>query len=327
MTQLAHEYELLRTKRGTYAAWLATVSILVLEKASFAIYVPFKEQLALTLIALGVLHGTLDGWLGGRLFVSFKERALFHAIYVFLAASTALVWWLFPWAALALFVGLSIAHFGQGDLQYMNLGRLSWVAYASRGAFVVLTPFLFHANDLVPVLAAMGLPVNRWVPGELDWLGYGMIAQHLVILVMCRRAKGHAKNGGFEYALWMLLSLLFVVADPLVSFAAYFTLWHSSGHVFSLFPRGLTPLSHLFRHVLPVVVLTAVLAMVGWHWVAQHSVAFRWAVLLMSLSCLTVPHMVLLAVSHAATKNGARIERCGREESNLHGVSPTRSLI
>ncbi len=149
-----------------------------------------------------------------------------------------------PEAAVSLLLLFSVWHFGESLIwgssvikshasrnQTQSIGKAT-IAFCTLGTLLVFTPFLFHRQETLEILAGidfdLGSNLARFVgnvwPAELTWQSWGIGLLTLtsgVLLNFDRRARPK---------IWIQFALLLVVyqqASLWAGFGTYFLVWHS----------------------------------------------------------------------------------------------------
>ncbi len=195
---------------------------------------------ATVVVLVGIPHGAVDHLVAGAPGAgAARFDWSFHVRYVSTILAALLVWAIAPAAALAVFLLVSVHHFGQSDLAWCRLPigyqrPLQW----SRGLLIVGLPLVAHLDVIAPTIDRLG----GGRPDDWYWLSdhtlvwsTGLVLQHVAVGALAgtggRRSHLDAAWIRREVAGVALLVALFLLADPLVGFAVYFGLWHSLGHV------------------------------------------------------------------------------------------------
>ena len=253
---------------------------------------------------LGIPHGAVDHLvveaLDDRRDTSTRRR--FMRDYSLAMAAVALVWLVAPTLALAGFLLLSVHHFGQSDLAYLGLQqRAQWMIQWSRGIVLVGLPLVAHVDQVAPVIDRLG----GGDPADWGWLhdrwwlwAMVLIGQHIAVGTVVASGVGDRRVVAREMVTVATLVALFLTADPLIGFAAYFGLWHSVSHLLvlaDLLGTDPDPVRTLARLTVP---LTAV-SLVGLAGVTvAAAIAGRLDLLVplvfVFVSMLTLPHMVIV---------------------------------
>ena len=123
-------------------------------------------------LVLGLPHGAVDHLVPGfRLGRSVPQVALVTAAYAVLALVVLVAFRTWPGPALALFVLVSVVHFGAGETAFHDLraGRPPGVDVLGAGAFggsVLVLPLLHHRDAVAPVVALVVPGSNGVLPGR-----------------------------------------------------------------------------------------------------------------------------------------------------------------
>jgi beta-carotene 15,15'-dioxygenase len=285
----------------------------------------FPVVLVVVVIAvLGIPHGAVDHLVTEAIGDHDSEtwRWRFVRRYVLAMVGVGLVWLAAPPLALAGFLVLSVHHFGQSDLAYLRLsGRRQLVAQWSRGLFLVGSPIVAHLTAVAPVIDRLGGGDPSGWPWLADvwWLWWALlVVQHVVVGAAVARKVDDRRVVAREAVTVAALAALFLAADPLVSFAVYFGLWHSLAHLLVL-AGVLGTESAPVRSVVRLAAPLSAVALAGLAVFAGGSMGAGRPDLLVPgalvfVSMLTLPHMFV-------------VERLWRRERERYGPGPARSAM
>ena len=253
----------------------------------------------LLLLIVGMPHGALDierlktAELAGR-----SHLLQLLALYVGLAGAMLLVWQISPVFAMAAFLMTSALHFSE-DWEVVGEPFLS-----SGTAVALLTaPTLLHAPQLREIfIAVTGSPqAASLADGMLLFapvsLGLGAIA----ILTLWQR--GWRANACVSAVVLIAMTLL----PPIAAFALFFCAYHSPLHLREVW----TGLDGSRMRLLGITLLItslallicAVLVMIEWRGALSDSLV---AATFMTLSILTVPHMLAPPIARRWLKGSVR---------------------
>ncbi|NQY57894.1 MAG: beta-carotene 15,15'-dioxygenase, Brp/Blh family [Ilumatobacteraceae bacterium] len=281
----------------------AVVATLTMATTATGLVIPVPAWLAagiaLVVIAvLGIPHGALDYAIAtGR---NTARRSRFVLSYLGALVAMGLAWLAAPQLALAGFLVMSIHHFGQSDLAYLQMTSprqvlLQW----SRGILVVGLPLVAHLHDVAPVVAQLGAPdptAWAWLAGHQAAWCSAIIGQQLAVLLLCSRQM--ANGIGFEVTAVALLSTLFVIADPLIAFAVYFGLWHAHAHLLVVAEQlgeSERPIRSALRRSAPVsIVALAAMVIASAVLLGRGRPDLIVPMAFVALSMLTVPHLAVV---------------------------------
>ncbi len=297
MRVLSTRYE----RHRVLALWATAAAVLLMA--------PFSgrwggAELALAgavVVLLGLPHGALDALIALRARAG-RGRVLLLSAYTGLAGLTVLFWIRWPEAGLLAFLLLSLIHFGRGDVPHARRGEALFPLEAGvRGALPLLLPLVFQPREVgrifallvdVPEVTGQAVIVRCVLPLGVAW---GTAAA--VLVVRWVRTRGRAAL--MDLAELAALCIAFGLLSPLLAFALYFGVWHSSRHLLVLGTwLGERDRSAVLRRGLPILAATLALGALGYGWIARQPVdprAFT-QVLFIGLAALTVPHMFVTAV-------------------------------
>ncbi|MGY1822077.1 beta-carotene 15,15'-dioxygenase, Brp/Blh family [Geodermatophilus sp. SYSU D00079] len=272
-------------------------------------------------LLLGLPHGAADHvLLGARPAGPPRGWGLVVGGYAALAVVTWLLFRAFPGPGLALFVALSVWHFGSGETAVADLRRGGPVrrrvaAALVLGSVVLLVPLARPSPEAERVLAAV-LPGSAAAPALLPsavvpGVVVAAVVLGAVLLVARRRLEA------LEVA--VLLAVVLVLPPP-VALGLWFGTWHSLRHVARLAVQdpAADPRAALRRFLRAAALPTAaalVVLLVLWRTTGGgHGLV---AVLLPVLAALTVPHTLTVTwLDRARGQAGSRrIGTCGMPSS------------
>lgn len=209
-------------------------------------YLPF----AASLLLLGLPHGAVDHLVPARLSGQSPDaRGVLGVgvLYLVLSGLCLALWFAAPAAAFALFVAVTVFHWGAADLHalvffglraFSRLGRGSRVLLLlARGGIPMLVPLLAFPDVYRAVAAdATGLfgagfgaafaPAFRVVVGLA--LAATVLASLLCAAWDLRRVRASLLTLVGET---LLLVAFFAVVPPVFAVGLYFTLWHAPRHI------------------------------------------------------------------------------------------------
>lgn len=260
---------------------------------------------------VGVPHGGLDHWTGRRLLESrFESRwwLMFFPGYLSLSAFVALSWVLFPVATVIGFFLVSAWHFGRED-QYSSMslklkGRFTkatkHLSAIALGGLVIWIPAIFRPDEMELLLRII-VPGDSKIQAKqivtiASWIATVMCP--LGGLFFCWRLTERCR----DWNVWVApaTAVLAATTPILVSFTAFFCLWHSILGLSRLrLQEGITGVAFL-RSVLPLSVLAVCgVATSGWWLIAStegssiDTVLASLKTLFIGLSAIAVPHLLL----------------------------------
>jgi Brp/Blh family beta-carotene 15,15'-monooxygenase len=247
----------------------------------------------------GLPHGAADAWIAARegLTRGWPGKAVFLAVYSGLALLVIAAWLLFPVMSLALFLAISVWHFGDDSRKDLNP-----VARIATGLIILGAPATFHAaavSDAYGILSGDRIAAIVSAQAGLFWLGCVALPLTLALtparLPFLVRATPQRVNHLIEM---ILLVALAAFLSPLLYFVVYFCGIHSPRHlgrVIHLFPdRGG---SGLWLTITALTLIPVLAGAAAWGWLTtagQQPDAAGLQVLFIGLAALTLPHMLLV---------------------------------
>ena len=247
----------------------------------------------------GLPHGAADAWIAAREGLASDRlgKAIFLAVYSGLALLVIAAWLLFPVMSLALFLAISVWHFGDDSRKDLHP-----VARISTGLIILGAPAAFHAtavSEAFRILSGDRIAAIVSAQGALFWLGCVALPLTLVLTPARSPLSARVTPGRIKHLIEMILLVgLAAFLSPLVYFAVYFCGVHSPRHlgrVIRLFPeRGG---SRLWGTITSLTLLSLFAGAAAWGWlttVGQPPDAAGLQVLFIGLAALTLPHMLLV---------------------------------
>ena len=254
------------------------------------------------LLVVGLPHGALD--------IATIRRAAptaqlgIVAAYLGAAAATLAVWWALPLAGLATFYTVSVAHFADDwDKQSQP-----FFGYAIALALLSAPTFL-HADALRDLFFALTNDARAALLVDL-LITAAPVAAAVALVGLAAMGAGRRSAEGF----CALAAMLFL--PPVTGFAVFFCLFHSPRH----FREGWAAIGSDARPAASVRIAAMTVAGFGITALIYEANTFRGApaglfeASMMTLSALTVPHMLLATIIARAT-----IKRCRSAGEPLSG--------
>jgi Brp/Blh family beta-carotene 15,15'-monooxygenase len=206
--------------------------------------------LAASALVLGLPHGAVDHLALPRANGRRADASAFvriGALYALLGGAYAVLWFVSPVLAAGLFVVLTWAHWGQGDLyplvallgaDHLRSRRRRALAVAVRGGVPMVVPLLAYPGWYRRVVAAMAgtfgaasVPTWPFAPATRLALGVGFGGLTLLALVSGYRQGGPSRGWLLDAGETALLWAYFWAVPPLLAIGLYFCCWHSLRHV------------------------------------------------------------------------------------------------
>lgn len=247
-------------------------------------------------IFVGLPHGAFDGAVAMALGFANKPwmMLIFVAVYIGLAALVIIVWLAFPSATLIAFLGISLIHFGLGDM-IRGLGIEPLIQTIAHGGMVIGGISLFHKADVDIIYSYLtgGDTAIIWMFVEQSSYVIGLALFIYIIMAIARPAL---RPRLLEV---VCLGFIFYMLPPLAGFAFYFCLVHTPRHLFRVW-RQLDQQNFSHRSMMMMAIaftFASWLAGAVALWMMPQSMsadAQLLRVIFIGLAALTVPHMLLV---------------------------------
>lgn len=300
-------------------------------------YLPLIASVAL----IGLPHGAVDHLAVPRARgeeASARWFARVGLLYLLVGGAYAILWFLAPGLSVVLFIAMTWAHWGQGDLwpllsvagvDHLRSGAQRLGTVLVRGGLPMLVPLWFFPGRYRAVVDAIvgrfGFPVGALDPffepavrfGVVGGLGALSVLTIVAGYLRTDERGGWAVDAGETALLWWF----FAVVPPVFAIGVYFTVWHSLRHVGRLIatdPEGRASLAaerptaafgQFAREATPLTLLSLAF-LVGLYAVVPNppaDVGEFVGLYLVFIAVLTLPHVLVVALMDAE-QNVWRVE-------------------
>ncbi len=236
---------------------------------------------------LGLPHGALDPAVADKAFRHLTGYSwwLFALVY----SSTGLLygglWWRWPDAVLGSFLCISALHFGS-DWK----GRGVWWSRLAYGTTVVTLPVIFHSPEVARIYAALGAADGAAIL-ELS-RALGLVALPMALIGALRQRRR-------DLVELLAIAVGGLTLEPLVFFICYFCFLHSPRHLLGTAREtGLRDWKAVGKAVAPAFLGALGGGLVFWATMPTVGADERLLrVVFIGLAALTLPHMILGAVT------------------------------
>lgn len=262
-----------------------------------------------SVLVIGIPHGAIDHVMASELYgleSGWRHQLLFYGGYLALMLVVALLWLISPVLGMALFLVISIYHFGEADMQDFlvdGVGRgEEWAASLARGTLIIGLIVFSDLATTVPVMASAMRLSEPMLAGLFPdpAVPVAVLAGVYVVTMALLVARGSMGRPLALTADSLLLMAMLWITGPLIGFALYFALWHSLGHVremqhfFALRGKPMS-LQAFYKRAAPfTLVSVAGLLILALLWTAYEAHAEFLALMFVLISVLTLPHMVIV---------------------------------
>ena len=191
---------------------------------------------ALGLLVAGITHGALDHELDPQ---ARESQLRFYLIYLAWIFGFLALWWIYPRAALAVFIIFSADHFGEcqfiGDLSFAHdsgakqSGMIIWMIRVW-GLFAAIFSPLFHWSESLPILASLLREPNFGSGISLPSvraLSVGLSAAAILVSIYLDHYERKRGLSSIAFASTVLLFLVLTCLPLIPGFLCFFGYWHS----------------------------------------------------------------------------------------------------
>ena len=248
----------------------------------------------LFVVLIGLPHGAFDGAIANHLGAgrSFATAAKFIASYCAAAGLVIAIWIAFPSVTLALFLIISMIHFGRGDASAKS-GPAFMIQVLLHGGLPIFGIIYFQQSSVIPLFDAL-------TNGASD---LAILTSNIMIPLMGLMAGVYGLMAFRDPSLrarfveFILLAVVFVFFPPLVSFALYFCIIHTGRHMRRIWhvlastssPKG------LYRQAAGFTLASWLAGVMAFLWLETGNLDVALLqVVFIGLAALTVPHMILV---------------------------------
>ncbi len=248
------------------------------------------------IVFIGLPHGAMDGAVAYRLGwgKNLKKALVFLLAYVLLAAGVVVFWFQFPVIALIAFLGISMVHFGFGDVRSTKKFHI-WIEAIAHGGVVICGISLSHVTSVDVIFSSL-------VDGgdtSLIW-GFIYVASGIsgCAFLYCLSKFSQGRQWVKCCAEMLSLGLIFYFLPPLVAFAFYFCFIHSIRHFVSLYRVINDEISskkiYWLTFIFSVITWSAGVLVLSMYGSSVEVGSQVLNVVFIGLAALTVPHMILI---------------------------------
>jgi len=207
------------------------------------LYSPIPEQIQHYLffsgiVLLGIPHGAADLLVAGRTAKEEKKsfsKLRFLIVYVSMLSAFGFLLWFFPLPGGILFILFSAYHFGETDLNFVNVGSLfGKLLVTSYGVLILFIILLSHFDEVKLLLQPFDIGLKNW--DFIDWLGahkyyvmslLGLIFFSSLFLYLVKNGLGVFPGEGLFLIGFASLVFILFNLPLLLGFTFYFVAWHS----------------------------------------------------------------------------------------------------
>ena len=265
----------------------------------FILMVPFLLQFAmlqgalclLGLVFLGIPHGGND-------FFYRKEKntagsAKFLVMYLGVMLLYLALWYVWPMLSLALFLLISIHHFGQSNFNTNRIWSLDSILW---GNWLVVFPVLKHSQEVFAIFSTMlgrpGATVSDI--GHLDNSGLLIVSIVFVLLYVAVLYRTHRSSGFWYLIQWFLVTVWYWLTPLLLGFVVVFCFWHALQSMQYQLDYVRMNYNQNRKKTLMGFVPFGLMALVGMAFLLRFDLESNLGFAFVLLSLVTLPHVVVM---------------------------------
>lgn len=243
--------------------------------------------LAIIIFFLGVPHGALDPIFAKKLLPvqTWQSWSYFVLLYSLLGLVMVIFWVFSPLLFMITFLCLSVLHFSR-DLEN-TAPKIIKLLY---GGAVIVLPTLLHYDVMVNLFT---LILNQNDGLLIVNLLHTIALPYLILIILSITFE--AFRNIFQAMELLAVSLLAIVAQPLISFTIFFCGMHSVRHVLRTQSYSQLSWKKIFLTSLLPMLGVVFISLLCWIFLPESPDYSRILQLIfVGLACLTVPHMLLV---------------------------------
>ena len=261
----------------------------------------------LLILSIGVSHGSLDNFKGGKLFkiLGINNFVIFYILYILIAITVIILWIIIPSISLVIFLIVASYHFGKEDTQFLVIenSNLNQLLFFLKGSLIILAPIYFHFNETIEIFKLL-LVDNENFYNLLSFIEVNKILFFAIFLSTLANIILFIKNFEIKkFAIFLdyfSILILNYYFSPLLAFTLYFCFLHSIRHSITLILElnkndlGLG-FKMFVKKAMPITILTAGLCLISFYFM-NNTYNFDSSILkiiFIGLASLTFPHILL----------------------------------
>ena len=248
----------------------------------------------LFVVLIGLPHGAFDAAIAAHLGSrkSPYTAAKFITYYSLASAIIIALWIALPGEMLALFLIISVIHFGWGDTSAKS-GLPFFVQIALHGGVPIFGIVYFHPDEVAPLFFIL----TYGAPDLALRLSHFAAPMLLIFGVLYAVLALHEPALRRRFAELLIVTAFLASLPPLVGFALYFCVIHTSRHmhrIWHILTASVAP-NRLLMQAAGYTIASWLFGGLAFLWLNESSVeAELIQIIFIGLAALTVPHMILV---------------------------------
>lgn len=248
----------------------------------------------LFVVLIGLPHGAFDGAIAAHLGAG-KSAYTATKFIIYYGLSSAMIialWFALPGEMLTLFLIISVIHFGWGDTSVKS-GLPFFVQVALHGGLPIFGIVYFHPDEVAPLFSILTYGEPH-LALQLSQLAAPILLSLGVLYALLALQKPAMRRRFVEL---LIITPLLATLPPLVGFALYFCIIHTSRHmlrIWRLLTVTVAP-KRLIMQASGYTIASWLFGGLAFLWLNENSVeAELLQIIFIGLAALTVPHMILV---------------------------------
>ena len=247
------------------------------------------------ILILGISHGALDNIKGKKLLKLFgyKQNVSFYLGYVLISSLIIIFWLIFPNTILLLFLIVAAYHFGKEDTVFSFRKKffISECLFFFKGSTVIMAPLLLKREETNEIFRILNFNVF-----EAEFFSNEFLIGMLCLGFLSSMYISKKENTNLKSVMIMdffSLIILNLFLSPILAFTLYFCFLHSIRHLFDEKIKLKFTTKKLIKATLPLTLITTIIMICIYYMIKDFEYIYI-SLLFIILSCLTVPHMLLV---------------------------------
>ena len=256
----------------------------------------FSDKLILFMIPLiwpGLAHGSLDVLIAKKLNIIVTKSQLYFFIlgYLLISLFIVLLWIIVPNLSLAMFLIVSAIHFGISDT--IHKGNLFYIEIFFRGLAPISTPIYFYNEEVNFIFSKLNAD-ETFINNLINYNDFFfIILMSLLILFLFFQIINIKKNNLDTFIEVQLIIFTFYFFEPFIAFCLYFCFFHSLRHLLIEKETLNISFKKLIVSTIPITLISTIGIFLIYVLILQDNLSYL-SLIFISLSALTVPHMLLI---------------------------------
>jgi Brp/Blh family beta-carotene 15,15'-monooxygenase len=255
----------------------------------------------ITILVLGISHGSLDNIKGEKLLKSFgyKSEFLFYFIYLMISLLIIIFWLISPNTTLFLFLIVAAFHFGKEDtvFHFKSKFLIPEILFFLKGSSVIIAPLLFQNDATNAIFKTLNFNVFESSIFNNQFLITLLFLSFLSSVCI-------SNNKSIELKALMIMDFLSLIIlniflTPILAFTLYFCFLHSIRHsislIFELDKSFKIGFKKFITKAIPLTFITGIIFLIAIYFLNNFYMLDEaiYKVIFIGLASLTFPHILL----------------------------------